>query len=535
MAPIKSRVTQEIANAYPEWSRVRQDDQSIGKSLLNAIANNLELLVTEIYRGFDNLYLTTAFVGEIDQIYKVALPNEFDFTVDNSNNISPVIVSPTISGLVNSSWVSVTEVPNSSIRNFWYDAVPNRISEVTTFSQTNLIAQGTSDDPYLTITTSGLQVANRLTVIVDSDNRLVSVDINNNVVRSKVRITGITWKDTEETEDVIFLYAGTKQTFKAWKSITSIQPVGFVSTSDISVYTYQFNQANYIDTFTTISQFPESRENLPYFWALTTTEAGYSALEIQRYTSEKAIELLAIKPVFGTYKRMELITSDSIELSLNDIAVVPYQKKVYGIDDTNLYVFDNQEELPDLTVLNSKTPGALIDIQVSSDYCSRSDDLEVSLLFQRPIKTIIRHKFKIQFPDGTEYGVLSDGTLVSTSQDYNIYGEISDRFIRPSLFVNLDEIGQYNLTLECEYFDTSVDVAQRAVMVLAKEPLVTLDLSGLMTQAVGIDIDHLNRLLVLDSDGVIHHIQPHYDLCLIDTLNKEILLRENYSSVKVIK
>ena len=51
----RSLVTQELANAFPLWSKIRSDEQSIGFDLLNAIGLNIETIDKELYRNFDNL------------------------------------------------------------------------------------------------------------------------------------------------------------------------------------------------------------------------------------------------------------------------------------------------------------------------------------------------------------------------------------------------------------------------------------------------------------------------------------------------
>jgi hypothetical protein len=532
---VKSRVTQELANAFPDWAKLRSDDQSVGKSLLNVFGIHLETLETEIARGYDNMYLSTAYVGEIDQLYKLELPSTYEFATNNANNLSPIILSPTISGLVDSTWYAVTEVENGSIRELWYDALPSRISEVTSFDIDNyLVASGLSTDVELMLVGSGLDLDNVLTVVVEGEQQVI-IDADGEVQRSKVRITGETWKETNETEDVVFLFNDSKQTFKAWNLITKVEPVNFVSDSAINVYSHRFNQPRYLDTFESMSQFDDSRENLPCFWALSENQEGYSVLELQRFTTQKAVHLLTQRPEYIDVRRWELLNEDDEELEILDIAQLPYQQKLLAITEDTLYIYDTLQELPNLKVLTEKTSNALVDIYVSSDYNSRSDNVEVACLFQRPIKTIIRHRLKIEYPDGSTFGILADGTLVPTNSDYWVREETSDRFIRPSIFIELDDVGQHNLTLECVYLDETTDIAQRAILVLAKNPLATYDLTSITDAAVGIDVDHQNRVLILDSGNTVHQVMFRYDFGIIDYENKEILFRENYDEVKVIK
>lgn len=531
----KSRITDELANGFPEWTKVRTDDQSIGKSFINTIGLEMELLFTEMHRAQKSMFLTTAFTGEIDQTFKVQLPNSFIFTIDSEHALSPVSSAPTISGLIGSTWYPITEITDGSIRSFWYEALPNRISEITQFPISGLlVASGVSSDISLTLVTSGLALDNRLTIVADGE-QLLAVDAENNLQRSKIRISGTTWKNTIETEDIVFLFSESKQTFKAWNSVSRIAPIDFVSESQIDVYSHQFNQPYYIDSFESISQFPDARENLPLFWTLRTTSSGASMLQAQRYTALAAVDLIRQKPQLAEYRNWELLNESGDPVIVLDIVPVPNEQRIYAIDASGLYLYDSHFELPDLKQLTLKTSNGLVDIETSSDYVVRDEELEVTAVFKRPIKTIVRHRIKIKFPDGVENGILLDGTLVPVSTDHWIIDEITDRLVRQPFIIELSDFGQHLITLEVVYLDQVTEIAQRAILVQSKTPLAQLDLSTITTTAIGIDVDHQNRLLVLAASGVVHQLGLHYDIVLIDFNNKELVFREQYDEVKVIK
>jgi hypothetical protein len=531
----KSKVTQEMANGFPEWTKVRTDDQSVGQSLINTIGLEMETLLTEMFRAQKSMFLTTAFTGEIDQTFKITLPNYFSFDTNNTNTLASISVVPTISGRLGNEWFTVEHIEDGSLHSFWYDAIPSRIGLVSTFVLEDLlVASGMSTDINLQLVNSGLDLDNKLTVVTNGQ-QLVSVDANNNLQRSKVRIDGITWKGTTESEDVVFLFAESKQTFKAWTNITKIAPIDFSEETHIDVFSHQFNQPYYIDSFESLSQFSESRENLPLFWTIIESNDNNSILQAQRYTAEKAIDLIRNQPTFAEYRSWELLDALNNPVIINDIVPVPNEQRIFAITNSGLLIYDTFMELPNLKALTLRTPNALIDIETSSDYIIREGEVEVSPIFKRPIKTIIRHRVKIKYPDGIEQGILLDGTLVPVSVDYWINEEITDRFIRQPFFLELTDLGQHVITLECVYLDQTVEFAQRAILVQSKSPLVQLDFSNITTTASGIDIDHQNRLLILDSAGTVHHMQLYYDKVLIDFENKELTFREQYDEIKVIK
>jgi hypothetical protein len=96
-------------------------------------------------------------------------------------------------------------------------------------------------------------------------------------------------------------------------------------------------------------------------------------------------------------------------------------------------------------------------------------------------------------------------------------------------------LGDHLLTFECEYLDGVIDTSQRLVRVQAKIPLAVINLSSISTTITGIDIDHLGHVLVRESSGKVHQLQFHYDNVLVDFENKELIFRDKYDEVKVIK
>lgn len=531
----RSRITQELANGFPDWTKVRNDDQSVGKSFLNVIGLGLEPLFTELERGKKNMFLSSFFVGEIDQTFILDLPESFSFTIDSPNSLVPVVSSPTLSGLVDDTWIAIEEVENGSVKTFWYDANPTRVTELETFSINGfLVASGVSSDNSLTLVNSGLFLDNQLTIVVDGEN-LIEVNDLNELRRSSIRIIGETWKETIEQEDIVFLFSETKQTRKAWNSIDSIKPIDFVSESTINIYSHKFNLPYYSDSFETLSQRFDTRENLPLFWSIEQSLTGDSILHADMYNVTRAIDLLKFKPTIAEVQNWELVDLAGSSLEVLDIAVLPYQQKMIALDQERILIYDLFFELPDLKLLAPKTPNALIDLEISSDYIIRAEEVEITTLFVRPIKTIVKHRMKLTYPDGAEFGILLDGTLVPTSSDFWIRQEITERFIRTPFFLELDDFGEHIITLECQYLDNTTETVERLVLVQHKQALAEIDISEIISNPVGIDIDHQNNLLILDDSNTVHRLKLHFDKALIDFDSKQIIFREVYDQVKVIK
>lgn len=528
----KSLVTQNLANGYPQWSRVRQDEQSVGQSFLNVIGNNMEPLVTELRRGYDNLFLSTANVGEIDLTYVFNLPSSFEFKVQTPNDSDPAPVAPSVSGLIDSTWYQIQEVESGRLSDFWYNAIATRISIETTISGSASKLVEITGETLVANVLNTMFLDNHLTVEVSEGTTFYTVE-GINVRRAKLRISGETWKGTQEDEEIIFLFNQRKKTNKVWKSLKKVELVDFPADATVKIYSHQFNLNNYADVYNDQHQFPDSRDDMSVFWDLTdsTTVSGVKLIQRKKYAVSNAVDLLKNQTAIIPERSWELLDTNGLPIAAKDLALIPYSQRAWITDGSKLYLYDLDWTQPNISRLSERTSGALCRIEVSSDYPTRNEEVAVDLIFIKPIKTLVRHRLKIQYPDGQEFGVLEDGTLVATSTDFWIHKPITDRFLRSTTIFEFADLGEHLLTLECEYLDGTNEVDQRLILVDAKKPLATFDLPFV---ADGLDIDHLQRLLVLGADGDVRHLNLHYDVMLIDYQNKEIIFREEYDEVKVV-
>lgn len=529
----KSVVTQELQNAFPERSKVRSDDQSVGHSILNVIGLSAEALFTELFRAYDNMYLTTANVGEIDLTYRVQLPESYDFDTDRPDSVQPVPVAPTVSGLFDGTWYEVNEVTTGAVKDFWYEAIPTRVtSSETATSVVNLLVDASSNEA----TVSGeleLFTSNRVYVKVEGT-QFFDVEAAA-LPRARIRITGITWKGTEETEDLIFLFNSTRPSNKIWSTITRVDFIDFPQEANIKIYAAPLNLSEYLDPYNDIQQQKDSRSNLPVFWRIGTTEQDISYLELSRYRMPLLTDLLQNQTDLIEVRRWELLDSEGAPITPIDIMPIPYSKRVWVVTSTDLYLYDLDMNLPDLQRLTRKTSGSNSKIELSNDYALRDEDVEVSIVLARPIKTVIKHRVSITYPDGQLLYLVGDDLLdpddVSDSEDFWDFDVQDERQIRPSIVMTFEDLGEHLITLEVQYLDSTIDVDQRILTIDSKEPLFT---SQLDTTVSGIAIDHLQNLILATTSGTALTIVPHYDIMLVDFNNKQLVFREEYEQVKVL-
>lgn len=535
----KYRTTQELANGFPDWSKIRQDEQSVGQGLLNVVSKNFETMDTELFRGGANLSLTTANVGEIDLVYRFQLPETFEFEVDNSTQLQPIALSPTVSGRIGTDWYSVSETETGGIKNFWYEAIPDRVDIDGTWSGVNHILLDGNSEGFSYTTIEDPFLSNTLYVEVSGVALLQEApETEDGFLQAKVRLTGTTWKDTTEAEQIEYIFSEQKKSLKAWKEIDKVQAIDFPASGNIKICSHGFNLNSYRDPFGDLSQYEHSRDNLTTFWNLGDScwSPGTRLLEARTYNATTALNVLRNRTDTFPVREWELLDSGNNTIYPLDIAPIPFTQRAWAVTQSGLFLYDLGFDQPSQSGLRGRTTSPLAQIGTTRDYVTREEVVEVELLYVRPIRTVIRHRLTVKFPDGISMGILADGTLVSTSTDYWVRNLKEDRLLRSPLDFVMTDLGDHIFTLEAEYHGGDIEVDKRLVRVASKEPLVEFNLYNLIgTTASGVDVDHQQHILVIDDNKDVHRIVPHYDNMLIDFNAKEIIFREDYDEIKVLK
>lgn len=534
----KYRTTQELANGFPDWSKVRTDEQSVGQGLLNVIGKNLDVIQTELHRGFKNTSLTTTNVAEIDLVYRFQLPQSFAFEVDNPTQLEPIPLAPTVSGLIDSVWYEVEEAVTGSIKEFWYEAIPSRIEYGLVTSGINHWILDDNSENFSFTTLNPYFQSNQLSVEVTGDSLFAESDNQDGYLQARVRITGTTWKDTEEVEEMAYIFAERKLSTKVFREVTKVEAVDFPASGNILIHSHQFNMDYYIDPFENISQYSHSRDNFTTFWSVGEScwIPGQNLLEVQTYAVSDAFDVLRNRTEKYPVREWELVDSNNNTIQPIDIAPIPFSDRAWAITDSGLFLYTLDFDQPSQKALQGRTNSPLAQIVTQRDYVTRDEEVEVDLRFVRPLKTVIKHRLTIKFPDGTSMGVLEDGSMVATSTDYYLASQREQRSLRRPIDFVLTELGDHVLTLEVDYQDGTTEIDKRMIRVASKSPLVEFNLTDTIGVLIsGVDLNHQQELLVVDVDQDVHLIIPHYDTMLIDYDGKEIVFHENYTTVKVTK
>lgn len=541
----KSRVAQRMANAYPEWSRVRSDEQGLGHQLLNVFGNRIEDLDKQLFHQGRNYFLPTINLDEIDLVFVHELPGNFAFIVDNSDTANPIPASPTVTGDITGTWynsagliggptVSVAIADNNDIESFWYDSIPTRISVAETTANTHIVLATTAiSSAPITGPFNLPLVPGQLHITVSGGDTFIR-SIRNEIIRGLVTLKGITRKGTEEEETIVFLLNDTKTTTKEWKELTEVRVYGVdPGTATVTVTSARFADGPYVDFYNLDHGL--SGNKVDSFWDLGVTTAGTRTLDLVRFNTEDPRTLLLGFSAKSVMRQIELLDENGNTIVPVDIALQPFSDRFWLCTATKLYVYDFDLEFPNLRQAKKKQYDSFCVFEFDSNYKVLNDELNVSYRMVRPIKEVSRHRASVQKPDGSSFGILN-GLLVPITSNFWVDGSYSIRELRPSDILTLDQRGDYLFTLEVEYLDGTKNFDQRVVIVDSKRALRSFSLVAFATggvTAAGLDFDSDHRLWVLDSNGDKHRIDFATDVMLVDFDQKRIYFKEQYTAVSV--
>lgn len=523
-----SVVTTELANIYPTWSRVRFDRQSLGQRFLNSAACSLERAQKEMIRTTNNFHLTTANLDEIDWIYRVDLPASFTFNELGDDVFDVVYDAPTVSGLIDGTYYSTPATEQNNIESFWYNHLPDRISEGTTVSGSHIILDDTVDNaPF-----SGLldaYIPNKLYVDLSGGIEYVSINDNKELERAQVSIEGTTRKGTKESEIVVFPWDQTQQTFKEWDELDKINCAYMPEGAAIKVYSGNFDNGPYID-FWNIAYSPY-RKKIDIFWDVGSISTG-STLEMKQYTTDEIKHLL--DGVFSIYveRSFELFDQSDNSVTIADISQQPFTDYVWAADDNKLYCY-NMDQPPIVenpSIFDDVTPGAKVYFEFGSDYTVRTEEVDIDIYSTEPTNAVYKYRTWVEYPDTTRSGILG-GELVSYYTE-SVAKSRYEKRIDQRLSFSSSQLGEHVFNLEVLMRDGTTQLTKRVLRVDYKTPVAQFDLPSSITRVYGIDFSSDQDLWIWHSGGYTQ-INLHHDVMLVDYDGRALYFREPYSEVLV--
>lgn len=536
----KTKVTQELTNVYPPWSKVRSDDQSIGYQALNALAQRVEKMDMQLWDQERNNFLTTANLDEIDLTYRVDLPTSFTFNLNSTDPTNPVPIVPTVSGLVvdttMSGWVPVTLAQFNDVESLWYTSVPNRAEVGVPVSGVNhILLQGTSNEtfPWSGEVTHHLG-GGSIWIETDSGVQYITTDSRGNLNRGTVIIRGTTRKDTEESETFIFPWNQKQESRKEWSTIDKIEVYNLEDNVSVKVRSGDFDNEPHLRHYNL--KYSDNRNKIDEFFGLS--DDGTKLQRIQYVTDEWQQIILGFSDK-EVKEEWDLKDVNGNPVTAVDIALQPFSDRGWVVTRSGmLHCFDLDEEMASgVDLLVGRTPNSEVNLETPERRITLGEDLVITPVHSRPLQEITQYRISYQTPSGSKFG-LKNGSPVSITSNFWAYPTQINRYLEDDIVITSSEHGEYLFTIEALMTDGSTHVDKVLVMVQLKNALASIDLSDQLTipggATLGIDFDSDQRLWVkINTDYF--PVSLYTDSMVIDYDNKIIYTKEKYNSLKVDK
>ncbi len=529
--------TQSLANAYPPWSNVHSDEQSVGFQLLNyGMGKYLDDLNQQLAHLVGNQYLSTSRISDPDKYYSVQLPANFEFTQIDTDNTQLSYSFPSITGHIDSTTYTVSGV--NTAKDFWENILPTTITINNTESSINnfLIASGLITQSPFPILETELAFPNKLSISITGATSFYNV-LNNTVSPGIVSIFGTTRERISITEDVYFTENETQQTLHNFATVSGINTYNITGDNAfIEVEANNFNNSLYPIAYQYSGSTPE-KNYIPMYWEIGASSVlNFSTLKLTKDIYGDIDLKNAGFTDRDTIQEWELLDESYSNITVLDIAPEPNSNRIWAIDASKLYCFDTSLFYPNTKNLLGKNYNAECSIQPSSYYSVRGEEVSLDYTWNRQTKGLVKHRVWVDFPNGTQYSILNGSMITYTSDDNSwVFGEPLDKTIRASDFFTLSQRGDYVFSLEVYYTDDTTTIDKRIISNIYKLPQKSWSLStiGLTNPVVGIDIDSEYKIWILDNTGTKTELSKFYDIFMVDYKKKVIYTREKYNALVI--
>lgn len=538
----KSLIAQHIANAFPLWADIRTNEQSLGRQLLNPVGNTMDNMHDQLQRIEDNHYLGRAAVSDIDVYHYMTLPDTFDFEKSDGDNTEWLFTPPTVSGLASGTYYPVTLSSDNNIENFWYEAIPSRVTSNVVASGATLLASGVVQySPIPLIIPSGIvDVPSKLYVSMSGGTAYLYTDDSNQVTRTVVQIDGFTRTGAAVTEELYFIHADTLKTRNEFQQVTEIRGyyTPYNTTAQIRVDAAGFNMTDHPAAYQYAKN--EYKEDVLIYWGVGSgLLAGQGTLDIRKYDTDEVLNRLGGYTEKHVYQQFEMLDGSNNFIDAKDMAIEPHSDNLWVVSSGLLYLFDADLYYPTTTTMEGRTYDAATVIEPSTFNIIPGDTVSLFYVWKRPTSEISGYRIWKIKPDGTKLSIVDGAEIAyfSNNSSWQAGPIMRDRFLqKPDDFV-LTESGDHTYCLEARYVDGTSSLDKKIICVQSKTAQAEFSMgvaTGDSTPISGIEIDSEYKLWVRNTSGYKYQIDLHYDNMLIDWERKTLYFREPYDQVRVL-
>lgn len=512
--------SQRIANAFPEWTKVRHDPSSEGGRLISSFG---ELLAGE-YKFLNLLKeekdILRKRLGR-GQLYTVVLDEADHFQF---NQISPIlneVIYPTVTGDRGTGALTLTR--KETIEEF-LSCEPTDLSLVETISVGGtLVWESAALDTY-----NAIPRPERLCINVENSTEYFKRTKTRNLNKTGnhfVSIEGLDLNDINFKERIEINDDGTYWTRNIVKKLLKVTWEGFNGSAKIFWFP---NEKLYVEEKGKLMVTMDLEGNLKWRLSDNTLEAFTDILKAG-----------------SDYRKQGIPLVENIEVGYNitmlNLSGNPYQVIDFAIneenglfyclsDDQKVFVYQITEP-HFLPLIEEETDMTYVELKPQSHWAKFGGSEFLGTSFQRMRFPISRVRIKRTDPAGIIRYLQADKTWGPSS--YWFSGrpdkEIEESWQDIMFFTEYNQIGQWEYVCEVE---TTKDTTKyvTAVLVIGTQPLVELVVGA----GENITFSHDNYLVLLDNSlNEIKLYKEFFDFYYANVDTNEIILLENYSTVTV--
>ena len=535
--PYKSRSTQYIVNAYPPWSDIRSDEQSMGFQFVNSIGNRLDDLRKQLDRLNNNYFLPTSVVSDPDVYYAARIPNTVTFEVADTDELNPSFQVPAMEGTIDGTTYDIAVASGNNIEGWWTEAYPTRLSLGAVASGEHILVSGhTNLTPFDPLPVSGMSyIPTKLWVTISGGTQYMDLNDDNYLTRGLVQVKGTTRAGLDLTEEFAFVHDDTQISMNEFASIDVVRVYGVSDATEawVNVESARFNHRYKLDPY--LLDHTVDGNEMPVFWSLDSKETGGWTINLSTYQTDQIDLRLAGYVDKSTVLRQELLNQAGNNITPVDFCPEPFSDRIWVVDTNTLYCYDSKLPYPQTSQLKGRNYGGNTRMEPDSYYAVRGESVDIRYIWRRPTLGLVKHRVWVQLPSGA-YQSIIDGSMTTytTGNDSWDWGEPKTRLLRATDTFTLDQLGDYVFSMESVYSDESTSVDRRIISVIARRPERQYNLSTLGIPTIkGVDIDSEYKLWVMDTNNVKYEVQKHYDLMIIDFDRKLAYFREPYDNVRI--
>ena len=522
-----------LAAYLPAHTRARGDRFSLYRQLMNPLGLDLDDIRLKEHRW--NRALNPHFAHKDDPawLYQYALKLGEDFVVNVSSTGERVFEPPVCWGISGVNRLALTAKPG--FKELWGEALPTRYTSTHKDTLNTQLTASTPIGELGLLPEITVPVPGPLFFDVHSVSNVVSVADEFKGLR--LYIKGENSEGLQQEEAVAILENGLVQTSKSWGKITQLTPDDGPDNAYAEIVLYNFPPRNAKQTDPLIKEAEATIK-----WAIGT-DAGGSYLDKSVSRQSLVRDIALGEDSSYVVDRFRLADASSSAVTLHDYAIDPTSFKAYGVNATQLFIWDRRRTLPNnLQRLTGATdsPEIMFHPMKYTLPTENGGNVETTITFEmdRAKGNKIASKWYWSYYDASDtLGYLDENNALDGDAPNWRYNSTPISYYgikEPTFDVTLPNTGHWIFQLTVTYTDGTEETTKRVIDLYELTALAEYKIDHLVTTA---DFNKIAILedgrVVITSGGDTWFLDPSYDVFIPDYEGARLLFREKYDSVEV--